>query len=250
MWPTSRGKGVTIMRRQAITLLLLQGLVKHGWVAAFRGASPRHPGEGTTVLRKNGHSSTRSTARGRSPNIREAGIALASSGEQVFAEGGAEKIAELLAGESTGEGAVFYNRVGAINRDLSVLMATVLAEERLKESLAGKKRKKRKAPLPSQPSPDDGIGQDEATRRKSRWGVRSFFRGALGRSSRGRCSSDSAKVSTEEHAIDTRTPEPDGDEDGLVILDAFAASGVRALRCVPLTLRAPVGALFLQLGLV
>lgn len=225
------------MRRQAVTLLLLQGLVKHGWVAAFRVAPPRHAGEGTTLLRKTGHSSTRSTVRSRScTTSREAAAttALASSGEQVFAEGGAEKIAELLAGESAGEGAVFYNRVGAINRDLSVLMATVQAEERLKESLAGKKRKRRKAPLPSQPSLDDGIAQGEATtRRRSRWGVRSFFRGALGRSSKGRRGGGNAKVSTEEHPRDTRTPKADEDDDGLAILDAFAASGVRALRCVP-----------------
>lgn len=217
------------MHRQAITLLLLQGLVKHGWVGAFRGAS----------LRGNGHSlrATRSTVCSSRCTTRDAATAaVASSGEQVFAEGGAEKLAELLAGESAGEGAVFYNRVGTINRDLSVLMATVLREERLKESLAGKRRKKRKSQLPSQPLPDDAVAQGEAARKRRRWGMGSFLGGALGRFLRGRWGGDSVKVSAgeEEHPRDMRPQEPDEDENGLVVLDAFAASGVRALRCVPL----------------
>lgn len=208
------------MRSQAITLSLLHGLIKHGWVEAFRVAS-----HSSRALRSTVSSVSRCTTRD---------APVVSSDHQVFAEGGAEKIAELLAGESAGEGAVFYNRVGAINRDLSVLMANVLAEERLKESLAGRKRKKWKEPLPSQPSPDDAIKQCDSARRRSRWGVRAFLSGALARSSRGRWGGSDATVLAEGRPTrDTRPHETDTDE-GLVVLDAFAASGVRALRCVPL----------------
>lgn len=229
---------MTIMRKQTITLsLLLQGLVKHGWVEAFHVASPRHPAEGAAFLRTIDHSSrpTRSTVCSfRRCAILDA-APVESSGEQVFAAGGAEKIAELLAAANMGEDAVFYNRVGAINRDLSVLMANVLAEERLKESLglAGKKRKKRKVPLPSQPSPDNGIMQGEDSRRKIRSGVKSFFSWALRRISRRRLDGSDATVLAEEGPRGTRPQELDEDEVGLVVLDAFAASGVRALRWVP-----------------
>lgn len=225
-----------VMRRQAITLSLLQGLVNHGWVAAFRVASPRHPAVGTAISRTIDHSysscATRPTVCSRRCAASDA-ASVVSSGEQAFATGGAEKIAELLAGESAGEGAVFYNRVGAINRDLSVLMANVLAEERLQESLTGKRHKKRKAPLPSQPSPGDSTVQGEAAGRRSRWQVRSFFSGVLWRSSRGRWGGSDATVLGQERPTDKGPPEPDVDEGGLVVLDAFAASGVRALRCAP-----------------
>lgn len=220
----------TIMRRQAITLLLLQGLVKHGWVTAFRVSSPRHSAEGMAIWGTDDHScrATRPTdCSFRRCSTRDA-TPVVSSGEQVFAVGGAEKIAELLAGDSAGEGAVFYNRVGAINRDLSVLMANVLAEERLKEGLAAKKRIKRKALPPQQPPPDDGFVQGGGTRRRNRWGVKAFLSGALGRSSSGPWVGSSATV-----LAGKRQQEPDEDEGGLVVLDAFAASGVRALRCVP-----------------
>ncbi|CAM9865018.1 unnamed protein product, partial [Laminaria digitata] len=64
----------------------------------------------------------------------ESATATSNSSESYSSYGGAEGIAQRLAeGGDGGAAGVFYNRVGAINRDLSILMANVLAEERSKE---------------------------------------------------------------------------------------------------------------------
>ncbi|CAB1121059.1 unnamed protein product [Ectocarpus sp. CCAP 1310/34] len=162
-------------------------------------------------------------------------VATVGCSEEAFATGGAERVAELLAGESADEGAVFYNRVGAINRDLSVLMANVLAEERVRERLAGKKRKKRQIPPTSRPSSADGTLRSRASlvddvtqggTASKGWGVWLFAKGALGRLSRGCWGGGVERVSNNEDQQEA----PREDEDGILILDAFAASGVRALR--------------------
>lgn len=114
--------------------------------------------------------------------------------QQQHSFAGAEDVAERLAGgerlkSTTGNSSagVFYNRVGAISRDLSVLMANVLAEERMAAS--GRTRKTKNA-------------------------VEATTAASLGEDSSG-----------------ARTNAGDGTErNGLVVLDAFAASGVRALR--------------------
>lgn len=117
---------------------------------------------------------------------------------------GAEDVSERLArGEklsgdngvirSTGKAGVFYNRVGAINRDLSVLMANVLAEERMVGRDRRKKKRRRMGPTPATSATVDN---------------------------------NAAFISGE-----TSAGEGDAEKEGLVVLDAFAASGVRALRC-------------------
>lgn len=107
---------------------------------------------------------------------------------------GAEDIVERLAGgkrlnSSTGDSnaGVFYNRVGAIGRDLSVLMANILAEERMAAS--GRTRKNKNA---EGATIADSLGEDGS--------------GALIGAGDG------------------------AESNGLAVLDAFAASGVRALR--------------------
>lgn len=124
----------------------------------------------------------------------------ALKGDVVFLEEGAEEIAERLAGGAGDGVGVFYNRVGAINRDLSVLMANVLAEERLNE----RSRKKRTRPT-NMGTVNDPSGAAEA-------GATSGCAGATA----------SGENGTEE--------KDEGEGGGLVVLDAFAASGVRALR--------------------
>lgn len=152
---------------------------------------------------------------------------------QTLPAGGAEGIIASLVGRDeegrSGKGAedmigVFYNRVGTINRDLSVLMANVLAEERLKERMVRKKRKRKRrahtSPLGAPAAPD-----------------------VLESSGDGGCN---AVVSPEhiaekpqhqssgEEQMEEEDEGDEEDEEGLVILDAFAASGVRALRCASL----------------
>lgn len=105
---------------------------------------------------------------------------------------GAEEIVERLVHDKDCGAGVFYNRVGSIGRDLGVLMANVLAQERSKERHRGGRKK--------------GLlfTGDEATARTS----------------------DMTPT-----AIYTASEEREKQE-GLVVLDAFAASGVRALRLV------------------
>lgn len=215
--------------RRAIALSLLPGLVLDDCVVdAFGGSSNRYRPQ---HARLTVHSSKTCTA------ARDAAAAADTGGERAFATGGAERVAELLAGESAGEGAVFFNRVGAINRDLSVLMANVLAEERLRERLAGgrrrSKKRRRAPPLPPQSSLADDVERQGAGQSSGRWGVTALFSGALRRFSRRRL--DGKGGATGLHPSDGRgvgAGEEQENEDELVVLDAFAASGVRALRCV------------------
>lgn len=105
----------------------------------------------------------------------------------------AEDIAGRLAGaenQTNGAGGVFYNRLAAIGRDLSVLMASILVEERMRKLRLEKFK----------PDLNEGRHHSAGTARMD------------------------PSVDWRELAAETR------DEHGLVILDAFAASGVRALR--------------------
>lgn len=104
----------------------------------------------------------------------------------------AEEVAEKLVGSSTQDAAtkVFYNKAGVVSRDLSVLMANLLVEERRKEV----EQKMRRC------SSSSG-GQEYA---------------AGGNAPETGDSNDSTRAT--------------GDEYELAVLDAFAGSGVRALR--------------------
>ncbi|CAN0103596.1 unnamed protein product, partial [Ectocarpus sp. 12 AP-2014] len=226
--------------KRAIVAAFGQALLKHGrWTNSFADNAAKIV-PAIEILSKCSSQPSKSTAAvARRARGRTGCWAAATVGgsEDAFATGGAERVAELLAGESAGEGAVFYNRVGAINRDLSVLMANVLAEERVRERLAGKKRKKRQIPPTSRPSPADStlrsrasladyVTQGGAARSSTSWGVRAFVKGALRRLSRGYWGGGVERVSNNAD----QQEEPREDEDGILILDAFAASGVRALR--------------------
>lgn len=227
--------------KRALVAAFGQALLKHGrWTNSFADSAAKMVPAIDTLSKCSSPQSKSTAAVARRARGRTGCWAAATVGcsEEAFATGGAERVAELLAGESAGEGAVFYNRVGAINRDLSVLMANVLAEERVREQLAGKKRKKRQIPPTSRPSPADGtlrsrasladdVTQGGAARSSKGWGVRAFVKGALGRLSRGCWGGGVERVSNNED----QQEEPREDEDGILILDAFAASGVRALRC-------------------
>lgn len=105
---------------------------------------------------------------------------------------GAEEIVERLVNDKDCGAGVFYNRVGSIGRDLGVLMANVLAQERLNERHRGVRKKRL------------WFVDDEATAR----------------------SSDTT------HTTVYNAAEECEKQEGLVVLDAFAASGVRALRPV------------------
>lgn len=228
--------------KRALVAAFGQALIKHGrWTNSFADSAAKTAAATDTMGKSSSQSQGTAAAVARRARGRTGcgAAATVSCSEEAFAAGGAERVAELLAGESAGEGAVFYNRVGAINRDLSVLMANVLAEERVRERLAGKKRKKRQIPSTSRPPPADGtlrsrasLADDKTQRGAARsskgWGVRAFVKGALGRLSRGCWGGDVERVSNNED----QQEEPREDEDGLLVLDAFAASGVRALRCV------------------
>ena len=111
---------------------------------------------------------------------------------------GAEEIVERLVREKSEDTAVFYNRVGALSRDLSVLMASVFAEERLKE--------RHRADM----TINNGLsGPDGETRRPN----------------------NGKKPADPLHAVKKgRGNELHEEQQGLMVLDAFAASGVRALR--------------------
>lgn len=123
-----------------------------------------------------------------------------------FLAGGAEDLAEWLSrdessiADASGDIGVFYNRVGAINRDVSVLIANVFAEERLKERRARKDRKRR-PPSTGTDFPKGGAETGHGI------GIDGMGVGVIG---------------TEE--------EGDEEEEGLDVLDAFSASGVRAMR--------------------
>ncbi|CAM9098118.1 unnamed protein product [Ectocarpus fasciculatus] len=217
-----------------------QALIKHGrWTNSFADSAAKIVPAIDTLGKCSSRSSTAAVARRARGRTGCGAAATVSRSEDAFASGGAERVAELLAGESAGEGAVFYNRVGAINRDLSVLMANVLAEERVRERLAGKKRKKRPIPPTSRPSLADGtlrssrasraddVTQSGAAKSSKGWGVRVFAKVALlGRLSRRCWGGGVGRDSNNED----QQEEPREDEDGLLVLDAFAASGVRALR--------------------
>lgn len=105
---------------------------------------------------------------------------------------GAEEIVERLVNDKDSRAGVFYNRVGSIGRDLGVLMANVLVQERLKERHRGARKKRL------------WFVDDEASARTS---------------------------DTTSTAVYNAAEECEKQE-GLVVLDAFAASGVRALRLV------------------
>ncbi|CAM9448333.1 unnamed protein product [Ectocarpus sp. 6 AP-2014] len=228
--------------KRALVAAFGQALLKHGrWTNSFADSAAKIVPAIDTLSKCSSRQSKSTAAVARRASRGRTGCWAAATAvgcsEETFATGGAERVAELLAGESAGEGAVFYNRVGAINRDLSVLMANVLAEERVRERLAGKKRKRRQIPPTSRPSPADGTLRSRSSlahgmahsgeaRSSKVWGVRAFVKGALGRLSRGCWGGGVARVSNNEDQQD----EPREDEDGLLILDAFAASGVRALR--------------------
>ncbi|CAM9211889.1 unnamed protein product [Hapterophycus canaliculatus] len=184
---------------------------------------------------------TKATVSRNNDPAREVATSAAddTGSEQIFAAGGAEQIAELLAGENSSAGGVFYNRVGAINRDLSILMANVLAEERRKETLVGGKRKKRRTQtLESGSTSMDEIKQTDVARSGGRWGVGTLFKGVLRRLSqgrlrgyaRGRADRGDATVFGGGDRSEEQREGREEDGEGLVVLDAFAASGVRALR--------------------
>ena len=129
--------------------------------------------------------------------------------------GGAEEVARRLAESDGGEGAgVFYNRVGAINRDLSILMANVLAEERLKEDSKRKEQKARRLILSNVnlTSPVDHPNETNII---------------------GDVRADNAVGLNDVVGLTAQFAEGVEDDEygGMAVLDAFAASGVRALRC-------------------
>ncbi len=240
-----------IMSRRAIALSLLPGLVLDDCVTdAFGGSSGCRSQQIRLTVRSSGESCSSSGrfetggAAYVGPRRAARGTAVADTGgEKAFATGGAERVAELLAGERAGEGAVFFNRVAAINRDLSVLMANVLAEERLRERLAGGRRKSKKRRLAPSPAGDD-VERQGAGRSSGRWGVKTLFSGALKRFSRRPLDGEGGVTGLRpSQARRVGTGEERENEDELVVLDAFAASGVRALRCVRSTLSYPVWAL-------
>lgn len=227
--------------KRALVAAFGQALIKHGrWTNSFADSAAKFlPAIDTLGKCSSRSKSTAAVARRARGRTGCGAAATVSRSEDAFVTGGAERVAELLAGEGAGEGAVFYNRVGAINRDLSVLMANVLAEERVRERLAGKRSKKRPIPPTSRPSPADGtlrssraslaggVTQSGAAKSRKGWGVRAFAKVALGRLSRRCWGGGVERVSNNED----QQEEPREDEDGLHVLDAFAASGVRALRC-------------------
>lgn len=146
-------------------------------------------------------------------------------------EDGAEYVAEqLVAGVKRNAGnpgndenedgagvGVFYNRVGAINRDLSVLMANVLAEERMSESNlkdtinSSVKKRARTASIGDGGSGDDRGGDAQEQQIHA---------------------TDSSRDAGEEMGLRELSAAATSNESGLLVLDAFAASGVRALRYV------------------
>lgn len=248
--------------RRAIAVAILQGLIRDASIAGAFGVVPFNSSadkksffmQATEPVACSSSSSNRtySSRRTRATMRRKRRCAACQaaptavtddmSSEQAFAVGGAEKVAELLAAENPGE--VFYNRVGAINRDLSVLMANVLAEERLREKLAaGNKRKRKRAtplPPPHSPPAEEVVQGNRAgkNRRRGAAAVRVLLNRALERCSRGRWGGvegtdggGASPVLAKGHSSDARQKgQEEEEEGGLVILDAFAASGVRALR--------------------
>lgn len=124
---------------------------------------------------------------------REAKVRLPSGGcrhsTEKFTSWSAENVVEnLVTAENAlpGAGGVFYNRNARVNRDLSVLMANILAEERQKE--VEETMMKTSSDVDGQQT--SSVGDADAS-------------GSAGKS---------------------------GEYQGLTVLDAFSASGVRALR--------------------
>lgn len=190
--------------RRAVALAVLQNLTKHDHVVDALGViPPKHSVGGTTAgfSRASAHiDRARPITTVRSSFKPEA---KGSSNEERAFAGGAEDVAAWLAGGEGSTGGVFYNRVGAINRDLSVLLANVLAEERLHERSSRKSRRRRRPTPPFSP-PTDDLSRTGAVRNSGTRGTND--------------------------ALDSWEEENEEDEGGLVVLDAFAASGVRALR--------------------
>lgn len=211
--------------RRAVVMAVVQTMLKNSRATdAFSAIASKH----STSSMETGVHLARARAggcihlaRARAGGCRPAGEgtrcvkreASATSSNESY--GGAEGVAQRLAeGGDGGAAGVFYNRVGAINRDLSILMANVLAEERSRE---GSKRKKRKARrLLSAPcsSPVDHPVDE------------------TGAEGEGDTRADGVVGSREQSPEELRLEGTKGDEDeGMAVLDAFAASGVRALRC-------------------
>lgn len=204
--------------RRTVPVAMAVALIKHGQVSdAFGALLPTCPAKRTiqrflrTPARVGSTRHSRPTTSTLLHVNREA-AEVDDNKEHVF-PGGAEEIAERVTRGCDDGAGVFYNRVAAVSRDIGVLMANVLAEERSKEREAKKRRGQIRTPLFSSPVGDPA--QPGAAR-----------------------TSNGGDVSTTElraHAAEEkehRKYKEEEEEEGLVVLDAFAASGVRALRCV------------------
>lgn len=202
--------------RRGIAAVMMNALAKRRCVADGFGfvVSTKHSA-GTTITavpRFQASSSIRPRHRIDASRLLATRAEMPKIHEYVLAAG-AEDFAECLArdescsADARGGIGVFYNRVGAINRDISVLVANVFAEERLKEQRARKSRKRRPpsaGPDPIKAGAETGsYGNDAA--------------GGMGVGATG----------TKEEGGEEKEEE---EEEGLVVLDAFSASGVRALR--------------------
>lgn len=205
--------------RRAVALALLFNLAEHRRVVgAFAGpvlykhSTYRKP---TSLLRERARAASNTSLRCRVQTNSLTVLTEDGIQEQQIFSGGAEKIAEHLAKGDDGGAGAFYNRVGVINRDLSVLMATVLSEERLKERDAKKNARLRKisspVPLLSDSAENETTGSNDDDRCNTK---------------------DSGEHPAEDQRQQLMEEEEEEGKEGLVVLDAFAASGVRALRCV------------------
>ena len=209
-------------RRRAVVMAMVHALLKNNRVTdAFSAIAPKHATDSMETgvygawARVGGCRPTEKVTR------RVKCRASATASNESY--GGAEGVAQRLAGGGDGGAAgVFYNRVGAINRDLSILMANVLAEERLKE---GSKRRRRKARRLLSSVSSSSVDDPLETRVEGEGDTRA---------------DDAEMVVREQSAEELKGVEEEADE-GMAVLDAFAASGVRALRCAcTISLRAPV----------
>ena len=199
--------------RRAVVMAVVQALLKNNRATdAFSAIAPNHSTRlmGTGVHLARARAGCRPTGEATRRVKREAS---ATSSNESY--GGAEGVAQRLAeGGDGGAAGVFYNRVGAINRDLSILMANVLSEERAREGSKRKKRKARRLLSASSSSPVDHLTDE------------------TGAEGEGDTHADDTVGSGEQSLEELRLKGTHEDEDeGLTVLDAFAASGVRALRC-------------------